>query len=568
MSSKIINNAFLFFSIVFFFVLMHVPFPTQELRLTDWALPSNLVAFSFAGILCSIGLFSIFIKKTISLSSVTFTLIFASLLMFIPGIFHFISEENLLLDLPIACIFLTLFYFALEQLNLNSKIKQIFLGLIAISGLLQGLLSILAFNGIDIQGKNFSFGSFNSFSQISTYTCISFSIILYLINTINFNKALKAIIGILSFVIVATTLYYTKSLIAMGILIILNVSYIIILLCKDGLKKISSVILLLLGTALVIYIGLGFNYECSKYTDGINNKLYSYSATCIDKNINNNIFDASISSFKNHLIFGAGNGSFERQILDEQINQGAQVVNFKPYGYNIILTTLVENGLFGISALAILFVTVIRICIRSNRNLNDSFMLLLIIIPYFILAIYENPFFNNFIFVITFTLIMYYIFTSPDKPLPQRKIRSAELTTFFAIFIPIAALTFSVTSINSLKVLHRGLMQGEDIIELKGKMINPLINYKYTNELETLKTNESSLHLGMDLITYESTEDLEKIAKYSINPKIFKALEDSYNHLSQGNIKNNINIGIKIDFAKEAQNDKKRYEILTKSLEN
>ena len=32
--------------------------------------------------------------------------------------------------------------------------------------------------------------------------------------------------------------------------------------------------------------------------------------------------------------------------------------------------------------------------------------------------------------------------------------------------------------------------------------------------------------------------------------------------------KNNINIGIKIDFAKEAQNDKKRYEILTKSLEN
>ena len=69
MSSKIINNAFLFFSIVFFFVLMHVPFPTQELRLTDWALPSNLVAFSFAGILCSIGLFSIFIKKTIDFLS-------------------------------------------------------------------------------------------------------------------------------------------------------------------------------------------------------------------------------------------------------------------------------------------------------------------------------------------------------------------------------------------------------------------------------------------------------------------------------------------------------------------
>lgn len=571
MSLKIINFLFYFFCIFYFIFFMHIPLPTQELSLSSWSLPSNLIAISFASILIFLGGCSIFIKKTITYTSTCWLLIIAFVSLLIPTIFYSITDNNFFID-PLICVGIVgLLFFEMLQLNLSNETRNKLMWLISISGLLQGLLSIASHCGIDFIGKNLSLGAFNNSNLLCIYTCITYTLTLYLLSKSEKPKIFKTFISLLSFFTVTTVAYFSQSLLSIALIIFCHSIYIISNLCISPIKRLPYTLLLFFGILFSGYIATFFLTNCSTINPNIPTKFDQLNYFC---NIEQSdiILKSSLQAFSDNLVLGNGFETFERTLLDYQIANNETTYTHSNNGYNIIYTTMSESGILGLCTLFLLFISLLKTTISANRSWNETISQILILIPFFVLALLENPFSNCFIYILIITLLAY-CFQTENTVLPSSKTRAISVQFNCGLVTLLITLAYTITAIPSLKTYQQLTNENSSPskqesaklseTDISTHLINPFVRYKERTERNFIENSQNSLYITIDLIVFESAENLEFISKYSSNPALFKELSKINQHLAKKEKESNFIPPVPSDFEKKATYYEKCYQLLS-----
>lgn len=562
MSAKIINFLFIFFSVLYFLIFMHIPVATQELKLPGWALPSNLITLIYASIVIFLGLINITLTKSVTKSLTSWAMTAAFILMLVPALFHAIRDNNIFIDPLFAIAGGGLIFFALLQFSLSNETRRNLLKLIAFSGIIEAILAIISQCGVDIQNRNFAFGTFTSLSLLNTYVCISYAIMLYLFTNSSINKIYKTLINIVVFLIVTTLAYLSQSMIAIGLIVVIHLIYCVLYLVYSPLKKLSYTFLLLIGIVYSLYLGAYFISDCSIYDRELPVTLDNLSYICSSEEHNNLTLKAAINSFKENLFLGKGFGTFERTLLDAQIDNNITALTFNPQGYNIIFVAISEAGVFGICSLLVILLTLIRLCVRTHRSLFNSISLITIFLPILVIATNENPFPNNFNYILLLSIIAYFCCTHDNTNLPQSSTRSTTVPMVCATIILVGGITYAITAIISLKNYHTLTNENLSYYQIQKQLLNPYVNFKQTRENIDLETLKQALNANIPLLLLEATETLEQDAKYSTTPEIYRVLKEAYEQLNNWQNAKQFADPTKLDFAKKVEYYDKRFKLL------
>lgn len=541
MQQKVINVLFWCFTIFFFLGGMHIYLPTQELNLPNFALPSNLITLSFVSVISCLALWQMAVKKSLVIPQTIYFLSIALILSVAIYLYHYFVSENSYITPVIGLLYVTILYIALHQFNFSEKNKNILFLLIIFSGLIEAILSISSMYGVQIfPFNNFSLtGNFSSPILLCSYVTITFLITMWLCDTLAIKNIIKLPITAVSFALAITPICYSENILSINILCISLSLYVIYLVIQSVKNNLWSILLSVIFISISIYVGSLFTIEAHPSIS---------------------LFQPSVEIFKENIIFGSGFDTYNSQLLNLYSAKPVLKSYFLAEPENLILLALTEGGILGATIIALIFLATIKNILNTQRAIATSIGLLTLIVPFLILSVKNNPFDNSFVFILVFVIITWYSSVYKIEKRTEITIKHHFLTAQLAWIIPTLTLTFSISGILSLPIIHKELSTETFSSEQEGKILlfNPFVRYSDYQLNSTISAAKIALNTGIIYYSLEAKENLDTLSKYSTNPNLYKIMYEINLILNEHKGKLDVNY----NFYNDAQKAKRKYNLV------
>lgn len=539
MQSKVINVLFCFFTCFYFVIGQHYYVLTQELCLSNFASPVNLITLIYASIICCLGFWTITLKKMLAYSNIIFFLIASFSFSILVYLYHLLVDDNAYIVPVIGTFFTLLLVLSLSQIGLSKNYFKFIVSLLVLSPLIEAINGIINFHGIEFYPfRSFSgYGTFSSASSHCTYIIIGFLITLLICSKSNISTILKGIINSISFTIAFYSIFITNYILSITILCLSLCIYIIYLCTLNLIKNIPLIVLSIAFIAIIIYL-----------------------STLININEQNSVslLSASFEIFLNNMFIGTGYDTYDKQILNYFLDN--PISNINTNTSNIILVAMVEGGIVGLITILCIFFFITSSIITIKKPISSKIGLFMIIFPILLLPIENNPYDRDFAYIILIVFLTIYAYIHGERNLNYKNVSSKFIPIHLSLIIPTVTILFSVTGLNSLNTIQKEVLSSKIITELESKkfIFNPFVRYKDYQVINAIYSANLSMNTGVIYYSLEAKENMDLLSKYSTSPKLYKSLIKTNNLLT----KYKTQLNVKYNFEQDSNNAERVYKFL------